>query len=224
MRRLALFDLDNTLIDRTDLFARWSAGFAASYDLPAEAPAWLVDADGDGFVPRTDFFGLVRDRFGLAEPVDRLWADYRASYPTYARIRPEVLDGLVALRAARWRVGIVTNGATRTQRSTIERVGRTALVDAVCVSEEVGVRKPDPTIFAVAAHRCGTTLSGGGWMIGDSAEHDVRGGAGVGLSTIWISRGRAWTDAATPPDRTCDDVVEAIDELRASCAGHHVLA
>jgi FMN phosphatase YigB (HAD superfamily) len=68
-------------------------------------------------------------------------------------------------------------------------------------------------IFAVAAHRCGTTLSGGGWMIGDSPTADVAGGAGAGLSTIWISRGRPWIGAGPAPDHIVDDVVEAVGWL-----------
>jgi putative hydrolase of the HAD superfamily len=167
-------------------------------------------------VARPEFFARVRERLHLAEPVDRLVAEYRSTYPTYARARPAVLDGLAALRAARWRVGIVTNGARQTQRSKINRTGLAGRVDAVCVSEEVGVRKPDPVIFAIAAHRCGTTLSGGGWMVGDCPTLDVAGGAGVGLSTIWVRRDRGWPDVAPPPDRTCDDVVDAIDWLLAS--------
>jgi putative hydrolase of the HAD superfamily len=216
MRPLALFDLDNTLIDRASAFARWAADFAAARELSGAAVPWLVGADGDGNVARPEFFARVRERYGLADPVERLLAEYRATYPTYARARPEVLDGLSALRAERWRVGIVTNGSRQTQRAKISRTGLAAHVDAVCVSEEVGVRKPDPVIFAIAAHRCGTTLSGGGWMVGDCATRDVAGGAAVGLSTIWVRRDREWPDAAPSPDRTVDDVVDAIDWLRAS--------
>jgi FMN phosphatase YigB (HAD superfamily) len=217
MRPLALFDLDNTLIDRAASFARWAADFAAARGLPGADVSWLVGADGDGNVARPEFFGRVRERFRLADPVERLVAEYGATYPTtYAQARPEVLAGLSALREARWRVGIVTNGGRRTQRAKIDRTGLAAHVDAVCVSEEVGVRKPDPVIFAIAAHRCGTTLSGGGWMVGDCPTRDIAGGAAVGLSTIWIRRDREWPADSPPPDRTFDDVLDAIEGLRAS--------
>ncbi len=216
MRPLALFDLDNTLIDRAESFARWSTDFAVQRGLPSAATAWLVEADGDGFVPRPQFFTRVRERYGLREAADHMWADYRATYPGYARIRPEVLDALGRLREARFRLGIVTNGTAQTQRAKIDRTGLAAWVDAVCVSEEVGVRKPDQVIFAVAAHRCGATLSGGGWMIGDSPALDVAGGAGAGLATVWIRRGRSWTGDGPAPDHVADDVVEAMDWLHAT--------
>jgi putative hydrolase of the HAD superfamily len=216
MRPLALFDLDNTLVDRAASFARWAVDFAAARELSGAAASWLVSADGDGFVSRRDFFARVRARYGLADPVERLCAEYRSTYPAYVRARPEVLDGLSALRAQRWRVGIVTNGSRQTQRAKINGTGLAGRVDAVCVSEEVGVRKPDPVIFAIAAHRCGTTLSGGGWMVGDCPTRDVAGGAAVGLSTIWVRRDREWPAGTAPPDRTVDDVVDAIDWLRAS--------
>jgi putative hydrolase of the HAD superfamily len=144
MRRLALLDLDNTLIDRAESFARWSADFAVQRGLPAAEQAWLVETDGDGFVPRSQFFSRVRERYGLTDPVEHLWADYRATYPTYVRIRAEVLDALAGLHAARFRLGIVTNGTAQTQRAKIDRTGLAARVDAVCVSEEVAYASRTP--------------------------------------------------------------------------------
>jgi putative hydrolase of the HAD superfamily len=211
---LALFDLDNTLLDRVEAFARWAAAFAARHDLPPGATDWLVEADGDGYVPRSEFLTSVRERFGLGESVDDLLADYDVTYPTCARRTPGVLEGLAALRTAGWRVGIVTNGRPANQTTKMERLGLLDAVDAICVSEAVGVAKPDPKIFALAAERAGANLADGGWMVGDSPALDVGGGAGAGLSTIWISRGRAWPGDLPAPDRTCADVVGAIASLR----------
>ena len=39
----------------------------------------------------------------------------------------------------------------------------------------------------------------GGWMVGDSALHDVSGAQAVGLSTAWLSRGRTWPTELDPP-------------------------
>ncbi|WP_234323897.1 HAD family hydrolase [Streptomyces sp. NRRL S-481] len=53
----------------------------------------------------------------------------------------------------------------------------------------------------LAAERCGTDLAAGGWMIGDSPEHDVAGGPAAGLRTMWIGRqGLAEGRAAGRPD------------------------
>ena len=211
--KLALFDLDNTLLDRVGAVARWAADFTAGHHLPPDAPDWLVAADGNGYVPRIEFFARVRTRYDLTEPVEDLIADYELDYPTHARNTPGIPEGLAALRAAGWRLAVVTNGPTATQEVKIERLGLADAVDAICVSETVGVAKPDPKIFALAAERAGAALTGGGWMIGDSPDHDIAGGAAVGLSTIWISGGRTWPDDRPPPDRTCPDALAAIGAL-----------
>ena len=95
-----------------------------------------------------------------------------------------VLDGLRSM----YKLGILTNGAPDLQRQKIERSGLAHYFDTIVVSGEVGVGKPDPTVFntvleqlAVPAH---TTL-----MVGDSLERDMLGASRVGLKGIWINRG-----------------------------------
>ena len=83
------------------------------------------------------------------------------------------------------------------------------MVDAWCVSEEAGVRKPEPAIFELAAERCGANLIGG-WMVGDSPEADVAGGQAAGLQTAWIRRGRVWPEDDPMPDLLVDTVAEAV--------------
>jgi phosphoglycolate phosphatase-like HAD superfamily hydrolase len=83
---LALFDLDNTLADREAAFLRWLTGFLAHHRVPEESMSSELEADGDGFVPRTVFFQRVRERLGLADSVEDLLASYATAYPqSYAR-------------------------------------------------------------------------------------------------------------------------------------------
>jgi FMN phosphatase YigB (HAD superfamily) len=95
----------------------------------------------------------------------------------------------------------------------IERSGLRSLVDGVCISEDYGIEKPDPRIFVEAIRRsCGAEdFDGIGWMIGDSPYPDVAGCRGVGLQTVWVSRGRTWTESDFAPDFVTADVRGAID-------------
>lgn len=208
---LALFDLDNTLIDRLGAFERWAAEFAAERELGQEAVPWLVAADADGAVPMGTFFALVRERFGLAEAAEELWRAYRERLPHLVRCPAEVLEGLDRLRAAGWTVGIVTNGAADNQTGKIRRSGLAARVDGWAISEAEGVRKPDIRLFEIGAARCGRSLRDGGWMVGDDPVADVGGGLGAGLRTIWIDRGRAPEPAGA--DHVVSDVLTAMELL-----------
>ena len=217
MSGLALFDLDNTLVDRSDAFRRWAVDFADAHDAENDrdvAVAWLVERDGDGYVSRTDFWTAVREHYGLAAPVPDLVAQYTVRYPGYVTVEPGVKDAVTRLRVAGWRIAVVTNGRDEAQRAKVTRSGLDAHVDATIVSEGIGIAKPDPRIFALAAETVGASLKGG-WMVGDHAENDIVGGAEVGLRTVWIRRGRDWPDGLTLPDMIVDDIPAAVDHILA---------
>jgi FMN phosphatase YigB (HAD superfamily) len=47
-------------------------------------------------------------------------------------------------------------------------------------------------------------------MIGDNPEADIAGARGVGLGTVWLSRGRTWPVADFEPDHQAADPAAAI--------------
>lgn len=214
---LACFDLDNTLIDRQRAFHAWALSFVAARGLGDEALALLVALDRDGFATRTEVFAPARAALGLPETVEELIAAYRVEYPRHIVAVPAVAAALDRLRAAGCAVALVTNGPP-SQSEKIARAGLAGSFDAVCISELLGVAKPEPAIFSLAAERCGTSLSavaGSGVMVGDSPDADVAGGKAAGLRTVWVRRGREWPAAAPAPDLVVEDGEEAIAQLLA---------
>lgn len=163
MQSLALFDLDNTLVDRSTAFQAWAEEFVDAQGLDETALTFLLMADAHHSGPMDGFFVTVCQTFDLVTPSKQLWEQYRRRMPELASCRPEDLDALTALRQAGWRIGIVTNGMTDNQLGKIRNTGLDRLVDAWCISDDVGIRKPDPEIFRLASQRCDTTLSPG-WM------------------------------------------------------------
>lgn len=95
------------------------------------------------------------------------------------------------------------------QEGKIRRTGLDALVDGWVVSDAVGSRKPRPEIFGALATRLGCALDG--WMIGDSLDLDVAGGAAVGLRTAWIDDGSDPTGYR--PDLVVDSVAAAASHI-----------
>lgn len=170
----------------------------------------MVEADGDGLVPKETFFAQVRERFSLADSVEELWARYRRRHSALIPACRGALAGLAQLRHAGWKVGLVTNGFADVQLRTIISSGVAEHVDGWAISEAEGVRKPERQLFEIAAERCGMTLAAGGWMVGDSRVADIGGGQAAGLRTAWIDRGRLWPDEVGKPDHIVADAAEAV--------------
>ncbi|HEX4081881.1 MAG TPA: HAD-IA family hydrolase [Acidimicrobiales bacterium] len=132
----------------------------------------------------------------------------------FYRPEPAVLGPLGQLRAAGWRIAVVTNGSP-VQHRKVERAGLAALVDAICVSSEIGRAKPHPAIF-LEAGRCAPEIGPPDTvMVGDDPEADIAGAHALGFATIWLDRGRAWPDLGFRPDHTVGSVGAAVDLIMA---------
>jgi putative hydrolase of the HAD superfamily len=119
---------------------------------------------------------------------------YRVSYIAARRPVPGALALLDGLKP-RVKVGIVSNNLLREQQAKVESCGFGPYIDALVVSEEAGVAKPDPKIFEIALDRLGAnpldTV-----MVGDSWTNDIAGAVAAGLRTVWFNR----TDLARPAE------------------------
>lgn len=84
--------------------------------------------------------------------------------------------------------------------------------DKVC-ARQVGVGKPDPRIFQVAAERAGVAPHEV-LHIGDDAALDVLGALGVGMQTVWVNRaGHDWSHPTQRPHLTVTDLRTVCDLL-----------
>lgn len=99
---------------------------------------------------------------------------------------PDVVPVLERLRESR-RVALVTNGAPDVQREKIAASGLTGYFDAIVVSGELGIGKPEPRIFAHALGLVGAQPEAA-LMVGDNLWRDVAGAQRVGMRAIWINR------------------------------------
>jgi putative hydrolase of the HAD superfamily len=102
------------------------------------------------------------------------------------RAYPEVPGTLARLRAAGSRLAIVSNWDI-SLHDVLERTALRSLVDAVVISAEEGVAKPDPAIFRAALARLGAD-GRAGLHVGDSLEADVAGARAAGLDAVLVVR------------------------------------
>ncbi|PFG43400.1 putative hydrolase of the HAD superfamily [Isoptericola jiangsuensis] len=198
-----LLDLDNTLVSRDAAFAAWAAAAVAEAGATDDDLAAIVAADGGGFAPKRDVARVIVDRLGRdtgTADLDAVVEEFRTGIRDHVRVYDGVLDTLDVLRGAGHRVAVVTNGVSHQQRGKIERCGLAGHVDAVVVSGEEGVEKPDPRLIDIALERLDAADADRRrvWMIGDAAHTDVAAGRAARTRTGWVSHGRTWTGGARP--------------------------
>ncbi|MFE7837360.1 HAD family hydrolase [Streptomyces sp. NPDC057474] len=216
MQRFVLWDLDNTLVDRRGTLTDWVGVFVARHRLGDEARQELLALLGERAYPSS--FEEIRTRYRLTSTTDDLWRSYCADIAAMVSCPADVLTGLDELRRHGWRIGIATNGATDIQTAKLRATGIHSRVEGICISEEVAARKPEREHFTRAAARCGTTLSAGGWMVGDNPVNDVGGGRAAGLGTIWIANGSRWPADLPEPDHRVQHTRAAIELLLSDSA------
>jgi HAD superfamily hydrolase (TIGR01509 family) len=139
------------------------------------------------------FLGSDVDLAELSERATRHWR-----YPPEALYR-DVQPCLERL-AQRYRLGVLANQPEAT-RAALERDGIARFIDLWVVSDEVGLEKPDPRIFAYALAKAGCE-PGEAAYVGDRLDNDVRPAKQAGFRTVWLLRGEA------PPEPTPEQLAE----------------
>jgi putative hydrolase of the HAD superfamily len=146
---------------------------------------------------------VVQDELGSSLPLDDVLGALLAAIRF--RAYPEVPGVLVRLREHGARLAVVSNWDV-SLHDVLERTGLRPLVDAVVISAELGVAKPDPAIFRAALHRLGAAADGA-LHVGDSVEHDVAGARAAGIDAVLVAR-----NGVAPPEgvRTIASLAELV--------------
>lgn len=195
-----LFDLDDTLHHRSKAFQGWATAFAQSY-CPAEQArckeliAYLVELDDHGYAPRENFFSQVQHTYPFVKgSVKDLIAAYHRDVIEHVVLEREVAALIEGLQRTHIPFGIVTNGIAKQQRRKITQLGFEQSTPCIFISEEFGVRKPDPSIFRAAA-QCLDAQPERVLFVGDHPRFDIWGARQVGMKTVWVQHSpRVWPE------------------------------
>ncbi|MCS6939296.1 MAG: HAD family hydrolase [Roseiflexaceae bacterium] len=212
MLRAVLFDLDDTLYD---LKAHWIACLRIALADAAHAAHCDLDALVHRALTAKIWINQMPDFLraeGITDPriIENTFARYRDIWFETLTLDPEAPALLTAL-GARYRLGLVTNGPSWSQRPKIERFDLTSYMHAIIVSEEVGVAKPDPQIFHIALNALAVAPDEA-LFVGDSPENDLWGAARAGMPAIWVNRHGAMLPVDAPQPLA---VVEGLRDLLA---------
>lgn len=157
---------------------------------------WSVTGDALDFAMSS----LGLDDAGLR----RRLMDLYMSLDCYA----EVPDVLRRLKAAGLKTAILSNGAPAMLEAAAANAGITEVLDAILSVEQVGIFKPDPSVYKMAEERFG--IAAARMSFQSSNAWDAHAASHFGYRVVWINRfGQARERLPGKPDvelSTLDDL------------------
>jgi HAD superfamily hydrolase (TIGR01509 family) len=198
--KAVLFDIDDTLFDRElsqvlslDHFVEKYPVIFNKSDRTILWQAWMESGrltDVDFVAGRFDrgarsryFLKLLNLPNEIADDLTRLYLEY---YPTL-KVPIEGALPLIHQLLRSVKVGVISNSLPDVQYRKIQTLGLTNLLSCIVLSEELGIRKPDPRVFQHAAGLL-RVQSPECLFVGDSFSADVIGAKAAGMQACWLNR------------------------------------
>ena len=149
----------------------------------------------------------VNDPSFAEQLADTFRKERRARHIVYADAKPTLEEV-----GQTHRVALLTNGAADLQREKIRESKLAPFFEVIVISGEVGVRKPEPEIFALVLDRLSVTAEKA-VMVGNSPSSDVAGAQRAGLKGVWLNRSGKECDDGVEPDAEIAGLNELKDFL-----------
>jgi putative hydrolase of the HAD superfamily len=196
----ALFDLYGTLADVTidehsrlvwQGLADWlrhrfghDADPSKLHDSFFEILANQVQVSGEGFA-LTQALTQLLGPIASEQIVQDLASEFRRLSTTSLKERDYVRPLLASLRAADFRLALVSNTEALFTNHDLNVLGLRPLFDVVVLSSSVGFAKPDPRILTYALRELKISPNHA-VFIGDSLDTDIRGASAAGVRAVLL--------------------------------------
>lgn len=123
----------------------------------------------------------IRPLYLALEMYETYWGFFLDNMSLYSGVR-ELLE---ALHEKYICVGVCTDLLAHIQHRKLRRLGMMDDVDCMVTSEEAGVEKPAPGIFALCLEKLRLPAEEV-CFVGDNLERDVKGAMAAGLQAVWF--------------------------------------
>ena len=203
-----IFDLDETLIDRTstvrmflnEQYDRFSDQLTCRKDEFTES---VMTHLNNGYADKLVAYeqACVELEEAIAED---LFHDFGARYGPGAICFPGIYSILEEL-SADYTLAIITNGRSSSQNSKIDSVGIRPFFAAIKISEEEGIKKPNEEIYRRCLSDLGLSPSDC-LFVGDNPVVDVIAPKNLGMNAVWVRS--IHYDEPSEADAIIDSIVE----------------
>jgi len=204
--RWVCLDVGETLIDETRVFRTWAEILGL--------PEFTVMAVLGGSIANADQPDSWRGFFEMLQRPD--WRDRLPDFEDrYGAFRvddlyPDALRSIDGLKASGYRVAITANQPAR-RHAELEALE--IRVNAMGMSDAMGVAKPDRAFFDRTLELLGSPDPASVAYVGDRVDNDVLPAIEAGMRAVWLRRG-PWGLLQRLPDGTTPAlIIDSLDEL-----------
>jgi len=206
LRKLLLFDLDNTLLpfnsywEKANVEAFNSSTLTKKLNYESfinlyrkyDKELWelhtkqLISLDQ---LRQQRFIKTMND-FGIKVSVDasQRYFDEFFNVLINSIVPDSKVNSMLLFLKEHYELGILTNGKITEQNQKIKKMGLNDVIrsEHIFISEEIGYEKPDPQSFYYTLNKLNISSSDSIY-VGDSWVNDIIGSTNAGLSAVWVN-------------------------------------
>jgi putative hydrolase of the HAD superfamily len=228
MIKATIFDLDDTLYNSTELstHARRNAiramidlGLPVTFEDAYQVLTEVVKEYGSNYEYH---FDQMLKRLGVVQHSKLYVSAGMIAYHDikFTNIRPfhDVIPTFISLKKLEIKIIILTDGDAIKQYEKILRLRLQEFLDDIIISEEVGIRKPNPKLFELPLQRANIQAKEAIY-IGDNYERDIVPCMKLGIRSVLIHRGGKYDQAKIKkiqkhPDYELSDLKDLVPIIR----------
>jgi putative hydrolase of the HAD superfamily len=188
-----LFDLDDTLLDRSKTFSLYCEYFIKNYFthdiLPREKEDIILamkEMDKNGYENRTVFYKKIIDKWNLEYKTEKLEENFFEQFCKFSVPENKLIE-TIDYPYKKYKLAVITNGSSFMQNGKIDKLKIRGYFKEIIISGEVNIKKPDKDIFLLACNRL-KVIPTEAVYIGDNYNIDILGANNAGLKGIWINK------------------------------------
>jgi len=195
-----IFDLDNTLLDRTETFRLFTNKLISKYfnqhsnEQQQQLASIIIEKDEDGYKDKKQLFAELLELlpWSIKPAAGELLAYYEQEYVSSAVLMKDARELLEWCRS-KYKTGLITNGRHAIQDGKLNKLQIKPYFHSIIISESAGVKKPNKMIFDLCLEQLEISAADCVY-IGDHPVNDVEGAAKAGMHTIWMKVNQPWRE------------------------------
>ncbi len=185
------FDLDNTLLDRDesvksfidDQYERLRSH--VGHILKEEYTTRFLELDQFGYVWKDKVYKQLVEEYRIQGITwEELLQDYLSSFRNHCLSFNHLHAVLIELTNKGYKLGMISNGFSDFQRGNIRALKIEKYFHSIIISEDLGIKKPDLTIFLKGLEEVGVAAEES-FFVGDHPVNDIEAPKKLGFKTIW---------------------------------------